>query len=66
MKPKNYIPMGRLIFDVMIENGLVDHLISLNMTEDVTVDMGKPLNAKNLNSMGLIDKARVKPILDTS
>lgn len=28
--------------------------------------MGKPLNVKNLKSMGLIDKVRVKPIKDTS
>lgn len=36
------------------------------MMEDVMVDMGKPLNAKNLKSMGLIDKVRVKPTKDTS
>lgn len=66
MKPKNYIPLGRLIYDVLIESGLVYHLISLNMMKDVTVDMGKPLNAKNLKNMGLIDKVRVKPTKDTS
>lgn len=66
MKPRNYIPLGRLIFDVLIESGMVDHLISINMMEDVTVDMGKPLNAKNLKSMWIIDKVRIKPTLDTS
>lgn len=45
---------------------MVDHLISLNLMEDVTVDVGKPLNVKILKSMGLIDKVRVKPIKDTS
>ncbi|XP_050889951.1 uncharacterized protein LOC127095284 [Lathyrus oleraceus] len=34
--------------------------------EDVTVDVGKPLNAKSMKSMGLIDKVRVKPTKDTS
>lgn len=36
------------------------------MMEDVTVDVGKPLNSRNLKSMGVIDKVLVKPTLDTS
>lgn len=51
---------------MLIECGMVEHLISINMMEDVTVDVGKPLNAKNLKSMRIIDKVRVKPTLDTS
>lgn len=65
MKPRNYIPMGRLISDVLIESGLVDHLISLNQMEDVTMDVEKPLNGRNLKSMGLIDKVCVKPTRNT-
>lgn len=61
MKPRNYISLGRLISDVLIESGLVDHLISLTLMEDVTMDVGKPLNGMNLKSMGLIDKVRVNP-----
>lgn len=34
--------------------------------EDVDMGMMKPLNVKNLKSMGLIDKVRVKPTKDTS
>lgn len=34
--------------------------------KDVTVDAGKPLNTKNLKSMRIIEKVRVKPTLDTS
>ncbi|XP_050876746.1 uncharacterized protein LOC127080469 [Lathyrus oleraceus] len=34
--------------------------------EDVTVDTGRPLNAHNLKSMGVIEQIRVKPSLDTS
>lgn len=66
MKPINYIPIGRLIFDVLIESGMVDHLISINMMEDVTVDVGKPLNSRNMKSMWVIDRVLVKPTLDTS
>lgn len=65
MKPMNYIPLGKLILDVLIESGLVDHLISLNLMEDVTLDVGKPLNGRNLKSMGLIDKVHVKPTRNT-
>lgn len=66
MKPINYIPMGRLVSDALIESGMVNHMISINMMEDVTVDIGKPLNAKNLKSMGVIDRVLVKPTLNTS
>ena len=66
IKPKNYIPLGILISNVLIESGLMDHLISLNLMEDVTMDMRKLLNTKNLKSMGLIDKVKVNPTKNTS
>ncbi|XP_050919606.1 uncharacterized protein LOC127137164 [Lathyrus oleraceus] len=66
MKRRTYIPLGRLISDVLIENGLVDHVISHNLMEDVTVDTGMPLNLRNLKSMRIIEKVIVKPSLDTS
>lgn len=66
MKPRNYIPLGRLISDVLIESGQMDHLIPLNLMEDVTMDVRKLLNTKNLKSMGLIDRVRVKPYRLTS
>ena len=66
MKPRNYIPLGRLISDVLIKSGLVDHLISYNLMEDVMVDTDKPLNSRNLKSMGIIERVLVKPTLDTS
>ncbi|KAI5430207.1 hypothetical protein KIW84_034689 [Lathyrus oleraceus] len=66
LKTRNYIPLGRLISDVLIEGGLVDHLIQLRLMEDVTIDTRRPLNAWNLKSMGIIDQVRAKPTLDTS
>lgn len=66
MKPRNYIPLGRLISDDLIESGLVDHMISHNLMEDVTVDVGKPLNARNLKSMRVIERVLARPTLDTS
>lgn len=66
MKPENYIPLGRLISYFLIESGLVDHIIHLNLMEDFIVDIGKPLNGRNLKSMRLIDKVLVKPARNTS
>lgn len=66
MKPRTYIHLRRLISDVLIESGLVDHLIHHNLMEDVIVDIRRPLNSRNLKSMGIIEKVLVKPSLDTS
>lgn len=66
MKPRTYVPLGRLISDVLIESGLVDHLIHHNLMKDVTIDIGRPLNTRNLKSMGVIEQIRVKPLLDTT
>ena len=66
MKPRTCIPMARVISDVLIESELVDHLISHNLMKDMTVDTGRPLNSRNLKSMGIIERVMVKPSLDTS
>ena len=66
MKPRNYIRLGRLASDVLIESRLVHYLISYNLMENVTVDVGKPPNGRNLKSMGIIERVLVKPTLYTS
>ena len=38
MKPRSYIPLGRLLSDVFIENGLVDHLEKAKLMEDLAID----------------------------
>lgn len=66
MKPINYIPLGRLISDVMIVSGMVDHLISINMMEDVIVDVSKLLDARKIKIMKVIDIVLAKQTLYTS
>ena len=66
MKPRTYIPLGRLLSDVFIENGLVDHLEKNKLMEDLAIDTGRPLNARNLKSMGILKKIQFKSTLDTS
>ncbi|KAI5434087.1 hypothetical protein KIW84_021087 [Lathyrus oleraceus] len=39
---------------------------SLRLMEDMAINVGKPINAKNLKSMGILDKVNVRPTLDTS
>ncbi|KAI5409756.1 hypothetical protein KIW84_055275 [Lathyrus oleraceus] len=66
MKPRTYIPLGRLLSDVFIENWLVDHLEKNKLMEDLAIDTGRPLNSRNLKSMGILKKIQFKPTLDTS
>ncbi|KAI5418243.1 hypothetical protein KIW84_042751 [Lathyrus oleraceus] len=66
MKPRTYIPLGRLLSDVFIENGLVDHLEKNKLMEDLAIDTRRPLNSRNLKSMGILKKIQFKPTLDTS
>ncbi|KAI5445291.1 hypothetical protein KIW84_013501 [Lathyrus oleraceus] len=50
MKPRSYIPLGRLLSDVFIEHGLVDELEKTKLMDDLAIDVGKPLNARNLKT----------------
>ncbi|KAI5387002.1 hypothetical protein KIW84_073231 [Lathyrus oleraceus] len=38
MKPRSYIPLGRLLSDVFIENGLVDHLEKNKLMKDLAIE----------------------------
>ncbi|KAI5402748.1 hypothetical protein KIW84_050378 [Lathyrus oleraceus] len=66
MKPRSYIPLGRLLSDIFIEHGLVDALEKTRCMDDLAIDVGKPLNAKNLRSMGIIKDIRVKPTMEVT
>lgn len=50
---KDYIPLGRLLSDFLIENGFKDHLTKLNLLEDIVVEIGKPSNGNNLKSTSI-------------
>lgn len=54
MNIKNWIPMGRLIKDIFVKSGLVD---ALNLTGNLEVLIGNPLDGRNLLNMGIISKA---------
>lgn len=51
-----FIPSGRLIYDIIVESGLVDDLLVSGLTEELVKDAGKVFWGKNLKIMGLISR----------
>lgn len=51
-----FIPNGRLIFEILVENGLVDDIQVNGLTDELVNDAGKVLWGKNMKSMGLISR----------
>src|ERR1044072_9088430 len=62
-KVVSYIPFGRLISDILVENGLVKFLEEeARYTEDLVASMGDVLDARNLRKMGIVQSIIVDPI----
>src|ERR1044072_2032286 len=60
-----YIPFGRLISDILVENGLVGYLREeVQYPEDLTASVGDVLTAKNLKNMGIIEEVISEPVLE--
>ena len=45
---RDWIPLGRLISDILTENRLIEHLTEAQEINTLEATAGKPLNAKNL------------------
>src|ERR1044072_6955407 len=52
----SYIPFGRLISDLLTENGLVDDLRKTKYVDDLKESVGDEFNAKNLKNIQLIEE----------
>src|ERR1044072_8539168 len=62
-KVVSYIPFGRLISDILVENGLVKFLEEeAEYTQDLTASVGDVLDARNLKKMGIVQSIIVDPI----
>src|ERR1044072_7005918 len=60
-----YIPFGRLISDILIENGLIKYLRNeAQFSVDLTAGFGDTLTGKNLKSMEIIDEILIEPTLE--
>lgn len=55
-----FIPNGRLISDILVDNGMVDDLLISGLIDELVKDAGKIFWGKNLKSIGLISKV-VRP-----
>lgn len=53
---RKWIPIGRLIPDVLVESKLVETLQRLNVTKVIVTNVGKIFNKRNLKNMYLISK----------
>ncbi|XP_057443578.1 uncharacterized protein LOC130735682 [Lotus japonicus] len=62
----SYIPYGRLLSDIFIQNKLVKTLSDLGLHEDLTMSIGDALNGTKLKRMQIIEKVQVEPTEDTS
>ncbi|KAL5076615.1 hypothetical protein RYX36_015599 [Vicia faba] len=58
---RDWIPFGRLISDILTENRLIEHLIEAQEMSTIEPTIGKPLNAKNLKKMKLIENIQKEP-----
>lgn len=53
-KMKNYIPLGRLISDILTESQLIDSSTDDQFSKGMQLLDGRMLNAKGLKNMGII------------
>src|ERR1044072_4293429 len=60
-KLPHYIPFGRILSDILVENGLVDDLRDAQCTEDLVASTGDTLDARNLKKMGVLEEIAVDP-----
>jgi hypothetical protein len=61
-----YIPFGRLISDILVENGLVSFLRDeARFSVDLKASIGDTLSGKNLKKMKIIEEVLVEPTPET-
>lgn len=64
-KSRKWIPLGSLIFDVLVESNLVETMQELNMTKEIVIDVGKVFNGIPMKNMSLIsDVTNASEVLD--
>lgn len=62
LKIRDWIPMGRLIYDILTENGLVAHLTDAGQTDELKAIVGKSLDGKSLQRMKIVEKLQSEPV----
>ena len=62
---REWIPLGRLISDILTENRLVEHLSEAQQVNTLEACARKPLNAKNMKKIKMIDTIKKDPTVAT-
>lgn len=60
-KSRLWIGNGRLISDILIESGLVDHLHEAGQSDILRTICGKPMDGRSLFRLKLIDEVQTEP-----
>lgn len=63
LKIRDWIPMGRLISDILTENGLAAHLTDAGQIDELKAIVGKSLDGKSLQRMKVVEKLQSEPIM---
>ena len=58
---RDCIPLGRMISDILTENRLIEHLTEAQEISTLEATVGKPLNAKNLKKIKIIENIKKEP-----
>ena len=60
---RDWIPLRILISDILMENRLIEHLTEAWVISTLKASAGKPLNAKNLKKMKIIESFKKEPTI---
>src|ERR1044072_6752778 len=60
-KKPRYVPFGRLLSDILTENGLVQALRDAQCTTELKETTGEVLNSKNMKKISILEKVTVDP-----
>lgn len=60
-KRRIWIPLGRLLSYILMENKLIDSLTEAQITKELEPQVGRMSNARSLKSMGLISELTSNP-----
>lgn len=58
---RNWIPLGRLISDILMESKLIDSLTEAQITKGLEPRVGKMFNVGSLKKMGIISELTSPP-----
>src|ERR1044072_2560034 len=65
-KKPRFVPFGRLLSDILTENGLVQTLRDAQCTTELKETTGEVLNSKNMKKISILEEVTIDPELEDS